>query len=294
MRLRCRAVWSLARSMQCGAVCPASPLGGTHKTCVRTRLLLLLLRRSTAATLQLVVKESGVRGLWRGTGPTVWRLSVGVGINMLVLEKLKSVALQHMATAPGASLSSWQAAMVGGEAVGRPAGGQGERCIGAGAPRPAPAAAAVLVGRLAQAAAKTPPPPARLQACPGRCQPPSCHRSRWSRRAWNTPAPGACSTKSALLQAGWGRGCKPDAASGEVPGAAPHPASADACPACQCKHFSLLPLPLARALQHAARPDIRSAGGGRGRPVPRPGPHGAHQRTLLRFVLHGEASDQTD
>lgn len=71
-------------------------------------------------TLQLVVREAGVRGLWRGTGPTVWRLSIGVGINMLVLEKLKAFMLQHVA-GPGDGLGHWQAAVVGGARAGRTA-----------------------------------------------------------------------------------------------------------------------------------------------------------------------------
>lgn len=37
--------------------------------------------------------------MWRGTGPTVVRLSLGAGINFVVLEKLKAIMLQASAGA---------------------------------------------------------------------------------------------------------------------------------------------------------------------------------------------------
>jgi len=37
--------------------------------------------------------EGGLKGMWRGTGPTVVRLSLGAGINFVVLEKLKHAML---------------------------------------------------------------------------------------------------------------------------------------------------------------------------------------------------------
>ena len=39
--------------------------------------------RSTLGTAQAILKQQGVRGLWRGTGPTVWRLGLGVGLHMV-------------------------------------------------------------------------------------------------------------------------------------------------------------------------------------------------------------------
>jgi hypothetical protein len=58
-----------------------------------------------------------VRGLWRGTGPTVVRLSLGAGINFVVLEKLKHLMLEHLPRTAG-QLDWLQAALVGGEGVG--------------------------------------------------------------------------------------------------------------------------------------------------------------------------------
>jgi hypothetical protein len=65
------------------------------------------------ATLQLVLREGGARGLWRGTGPTVIRLSFGAAINMVVLERLKSALVQQL-EGGGHHLSSLNAALVGG------------------------------------------------------------------------------------------------------------------------------------------------------------------------------------
>ena len=37
------------------------------------------------------VVSDGVRELWRGTGPTILRLSIGVGIQFFVLDSLKDM-----------------------------------------------------------------------------------------------------------------------------------------------------------------------------------------------------------
>lgn len=76
--------------------------------------------RNTADTLKLVLHEYGVRGLWRGTGPTVVRLSLGAAINFVVLEKLKCMALQHLQSrqqqeGQHAQLGYLESALVGGE-----------------------------------------------------------------------------------------------------------------------------------------------------------------------------------
>ena len=73
--------------------------------------------RSTLATLRVVLAEDGVRGLWRGTDPTVLRLSAGVGVNMVILERLKAAALQHLVGGGAQQLGMLQAALVGGEVV---------------------------------------------------------------------------------------------------------------------------------------------------------------------------------
>jgi hypothetical protein len=64
--------------------------------------------------MQVVLQEYGVRGLWRGTGPTVVRLSFGAGINFVALEKLKHFMLDVLPHASG-QLGYLQAAAVGGE-----------------------------------------------------------------------------------------------------------------------------------------------------------------------------------
>ncbi len=68
--------------------------------------------RTTAEALKVVLSESGVRGLWRGTGPTVVRLSFGAGINFVALEKMKEFMLQGVAA--NGQLGNLQAAAVGG------------------------------------------------------------------------------------------------------------------------------------------------------------------------------------
>jgi solute carrier family 25 protein 38 len=71
------------------------------------------LSRSTVATFKMIIHEGGVRGLWRGTGPTVIRLSCGAAVNMVILERLKGALLQQLEN--GAThLSSTNAALVGG------------------------------------------------------------------------------------------------------------------------------------------------------------------------------------
>eukprot|EP00879_Flechtneria_rotunda_P006625 GHRR01006963.1.p1 GENE.GHRR01006963.1~~GHRR01006963.1.p1 ORF type:complete len:322 (+),score=100.74 GHRR01006963.1:241-1206(+) len=83
---------------------------------LRTRLqadAAMGVNRSVLQTLQLVLNEGGVRGLWRGTGPTVVRLSVGAAINFVALERLKHFMLDVLPHASG-QLGSLQAAAVGG------------------------------------------------------------------------------------------------------------------------------------------------------------------------------------
>jgi solute carrier family 25 protein 38 len=55
--------------------------------------------RSAAAVFRGIVASEGARGLWRGTGPTVVRLSAGAALNFVALERLKSAALSRAAAA---------------------------------------------------------------------------------------------------------------------------------------------------------------------------------------------------
>ena len=73
--------------------------------------------RSMGATLRVLLAEGGFRGLWRGTGPTVLRLSLGAGINFVALEQLKMAALTTLPHASG-QLGILQAAAVGGAKLG--------------------------------------------------------------------------------------------------------------------------------------------------------------------------------
>mmetsp|Transcript_10390 Transcript_10390/g.31303 ORF Transcript_10390/g.31303 Transcript_10390/m.31303 type:complete len:319 (-) Transcript_10390:2653-3609(-) len=43
-------------------------------------------------TMRTLFREGGLKGLWRGTGPTVWRLSLGAGLHFTVLDVLKNIA----------------------------------------------------------------------------------------------------------------------------------------------------------------------------------------------------------
>lgn len=69
--------------------------------------------QGSIATLQTVLKERGVRGLWMGTGPTVIRLSVGAGLHMVLLENIKNV-LQTQLSNGTMHLSNINAALAGG------------------------------------------------------------------------------------------------------------------------------------------------------------------------------------
>ncbi|KAK9864781.1 hypothetical protein WJX84_009508 [Apatococcus fuscideae] len=46
-------------------------------------------------TCRTIIAEAGPRGLWRGTSPTMVRLSLGLALNFLVLENVKSALLEH-------------------------------------------------------------------------------------------------------------------------------------------------------------------------------------------------------
>ncbi|KAL3157456.1 hypothetical protein ABBQ32_011922 [Trebouxia sp. C0010 RCD-2024] len=73
--------------------------------------------RSTAGAFRVLVKEHGVRGLWRGTSPTVARLAVGVGVHFLALEFIKDAVYNFSSQGAGqkhGQLTPVQAFMSGG------------------------------------------------------------------------------------------------------------------------------------------------------------------------------------
>ena len=45
--------------------------------------------RSTPATFRAIVREAGMRGLWRGTSATITRLALGAGCHFLFLDLLR-------------------------------------------------------------------------------------------------------------------------------------------------------------------------------------------------------------
>jgi solute carrier family 25, member 38 len=82
--------------------------------------------RSAAAVLRGIVASEGARGLWRGTGPTVVRLSAGAALNFVALERLKAAALSRAAAARDAVEEQEQQAKAAG-------GGGGDKQANAGA-----------------------------------------------------------------------------------------------------------------------------------------------------------------
>eukprot|EP00878_Enallax_costatus_P033065 GHUV01036446.1.p1 GENE.GHUV01036446.1~~GHUV01036446.1.p1 ORF type:complete len:152 (+),score=42.63 GHUV01036446.1:366-821(+) len=83
---------------------------------LRTRMqadVAMGVNRNVAQTLEVLLQEGGVRGMWRGTGPTVVRLAIGAGINFVALENLKHFMLDVLPHASG-QLGYFQAAAVGG------------------------------------------------------------------------------------------------------------------------------------------------------------------------------------
>ena len=83
--------------------------------------------RGTFAAASEVMRTSGVRGFWLGTGPSVIRVGLGVGLNMVLLENTKHMLTQRAAAEGGSAtqLSAVGAAFAGGGCQGREGGGSG-------------------------------------------------------------------------------------------------------------------------------------------------------------------------
>ncbi|GAX78294.1 hypothetical protein CEUSTIGMA_g5736.t1 [Chlamydomonas eustigma] len=54
------------------------------------------LSRNTISTARVIFETQGVSGFWRGTGPTVIRLGLGVGLHMVLVENFQQVLKQQM------------------------------------------------------------------------------------------------------------------------------------------------------------------------------------------------------
>jgi Mitochondrial carrier protein len=50
---------------------------------------------TTVETLKVIVRENGVRGLWRGSSATVTRLALGAGTHFFFLELLRPAFETH-------------------------------------------------------------------------------------------------------------------------------------------------------------------------------------------------------
>ncbi|KAK9811684.1 hypothetical protein WJX72_008322 [[Myrmecia] bisecta] len=71
------------------------------------------LSRGPVATFRTILSESGPRGFWRGTSPTVLRLSLGLGLHFFALEHIKDLIIGRHADGDR-RLSPWEAFVAGG------------------------------------------------------------------------------------------------------------------------------------------------------------------------------------
>ena len=70
--------------------------------------------KGTLETARSILESQGPGGFWRGTGPTVIRLGLGVGLHMVLVENLKS-GLSKQLDSGMSHLSSVNALLAGGE-----------------------------------------------------------------------------------------------------------------------------------------------------------------------------------
>eukprot|EP00884_Botryococcus_braunii_P020980 jgi/Botrbrau1/7566/Bobra.0159s0016.1 len=63
---------------------------------------------STLSTYKDITSTSGIRGLWRGTGPTIVRISFGVGVQFFMLESLRDFMLTRSAKSDRGEAGSQQ------------------------------------------------------------------------------------------------------------------------------------------------------------------------------------------
>lgn len=64
--------------------------------------------------MQAIFREGGLRAFWRGLGPTVIRLSMGLGVHFLTLDALKGL-LEDKREDHISRLSALKTALAGGE-----------------------------------------------------------------------------------------------------------------------------------------------------------------------------------
>ena len=69
--------------------------------------------RGTLETARCILEKYGPAGFWRGTGPTVIRLGLGVGLHMVLVENLKS-GMSKQLDSGLSHLSSINALLAGG------------------------------------------------------------------------------------------------------------------------------------------------------------------------------------
>ena len=137
-----------------------------------------------ALTSYIMSSSFACRGLWRGTSPTILRLTVGVSTQFFALELIKDAfARRRRVGKKGQSLSPWEAFFAGGyiDLFGL--------CL------PAFASVFLLLRRLKYTLVT---PEIQFvqslmmqEASPAQLQPPSPAQLPWSRPAWSTQAPAA-------------------------------------------------------------------------------------------------------
>ena len=66
--------------------------------------------------MQAIFQEGGLQAFWRGLGPTVIRLSVGLGVHFLTLEVLKGL-LEDKREDRQSSMGLLKTAFAGGEQI---------------------------------------------------------------------------------------------------------------------------------------------------------------------------------
>ena len=142
------------------------------------------------AAIEFTMSSSSVcRGLWRGTSPTILRLTVGVSTQFFALELIKDAFARHRHIGKeDQSLSPWEAFFAGG-------------CINSFSHcLPLPLCSFSLLLRRLKLTSVTPVIQITQnlemqEASPAQLQPPSPAQLPWSRPAWSTQAPEASDTR---------------------------------------------------------------------------------------------------
>lgn len=102
-----------AWAVQVGWRCHCRQAADQHGYLLGCLCLRLRPGRNVLATTRSIVKANGFRGLWRGSGPSVVRMGLGVGLHMVLVD-YAATALTKKLEDGGTHLSSLNAALAGG------------------------------------------------------------------------------------------------------------------------------------------------------------------------------------